>query len=53
MKKIIKELKKKIKYHEYLYYVLNEPKISDETYDNMLKKLSKLEKKNPNLIKKN
>ncbi|WP_115955981.1 NAD-dependent DNA ligase LigA [Candidatus Purcelliella pentastirinorum] len=53
MKKIIKELKKKIKYHEYLYYVLNEPKISDETYDNMLKKLSKLEKKNPHLIKKN
>ncbi|WDI78592.1 NAD-dependent DNA ligase LigA [Candidatus Purcelliella pentastirinorum] len=53
MKKIIKKLKKKIKYHEYLYYVLNKPKINDETYDNMIIKLLKLEKKNPHLIKNN
>lgn len=52
MKKIIEKLKKKIKYHEYLYYVLNKPKISDETYDNMIKKLINIEKKNPNLITK-
>lgn len=45
----IKELKEKINYHSYKYYVLDEPEISDYEYDMMLKELIELEEKHPNL----
>jgi DNA ligase (NAD+) len=51
-KKKIKELKKELRHHDYLYYVKNEPEISDEKYDNLVKKLEKLEDKYPNLVTK-
>ncbi|CAL1329301.1 DNA ligase [Candidatus Providencia siddallii] len=55
MKKIknkIKILKKLIQHHNYLYYNLNNPKISDHEYDTLLRKLNIFEKSFPELITK-
>jgi len=41
--KQIKDLREGIEYHNYLYYVKNQPKISDRTYDKLLKRLQSLE----------
>ncbi len=43
----INELSKVLKQHNYNYYVLNQPKISDYEYDMLLKELQQLEKENP------
>ncbi len=48
--KKIKDLKEKINYHNYKYYVDNNPVISDYEYDQLLKKLEKLEEKYPDLV---
>jgi len=45
IKKEIESLVKEINYHNYRYYVLDSPVISDEEYDMLLKKLKELEKK--------
>jgi DNA ligase (NAD+) len=49
-KKEVEELRKKIRHHDYLYYVKNEPKVSDEQYDKLMKKLKELEEKYPDLV---
>ncbi len=49
-KKEIERLRKEIRYHDYRYYVLNDPVISDYEYDMLYKKLVELEKKFPHLI---
>ncbi len=49
-KKEIKRLGEKINYHNYKYYVKNDPVISDYEFDQLLKKLEKLELEYPNLI---
>ena len=46
----IERLREKIREHDYKYYVLAEPSISDEEYDKLMSELEKLEKKNTNLI---
>lgn len=46
----ILKLRKEINEHDYNYYILAEPRISDYEYDILLKKLEKLEEKNPHLI---
>ncbi|MCX7821463.1 MAG: NAD-dependent DNA ligase LigA [Brevinematales bacterium] len=46
----IKNLREKIEYHNYRYYVLDDPEISDHEYDLLLKELEKLEKENPEFI---
>jgi DNA ligase (NAD+) len=46
----IEELRKKIGYHNYRYYVLDEPVISDAEFDKLFARLSGLEKKFPHLI---
>jgi DNA ligase (NAD+) len=46
----IEELRNQILQHDYNYYVLAEPVISDEKYDTLLKELVKLESENPHLI---
>ncbi|KAF5433033.1 DNA ligase (NAD+) [Candidatus Methanophagaceae archaeon] len=46
----IEELRKKIHYHNYRYYVLNEPEVSDAEYDRLFKALEELEAKYPELI---
>lgn len=50
IKKKIEELREKIRYHNYQYYVLNNPIISDAEYDQLMKGLMELEKKYPQYI---
>lgn len=50
VEKKISELREKINQHDYRYYVLAEPSISDEEYDKLVKELEKLENENPHLI---
>jgi len=50
VKKRIDELKEEINYHNYRYYVLDDPKISDYEYDMLMRELKKLEEENPELI---
>lgn len=50
VEKEIEELRDIIREHDYKYYVLTEPSISDEEYDKLVKKLEKLEAENPHLI---
>jgi DNA ligase (NAD+) len=47
IKEKIEKLRKEIEYHNYRYYVLADPVISDEEYDKLIKKLIELEKKYP------
>jgi len=46
----IDQLREVLRFHEYRYYVLNDPLISDAEYDLLYKKLEQLEKENPSLI---
>ncbi len=46
--KTIETLREEIRRHDYLYYVLSQPEISDKEYDDLLFRLKKLEKENPN-----
>ncbi len=45
----IRELSKKLEEHNYRYYVLNDPIVSDKEYDDMLSELMHLETKFPHL----
>ncbi len=47
----VDELRKVLRFHEYRYYILNDPLISDSEYDQLYKKLEKLEKENPSIIR--
>jgi len=49
-KKDIEDLRNILRYHEYRYYILNNPLISDYEYDQLYKALEKIEKENPVLI---
>ena len=46
----VKLLREKINDHNYRYYVLNDPFISDGEYDQLFRELESLEQKNPELI---
>ncbi|HWB24108.1 MAG TPA: NAD-dependent DNA ligase LigA [Chitinophagaceae bacterium] len=46
----IDELRDVLRFHEYRYYILNDPLIDDTSYDILFKQLEKLEASNPNLI---
>ncbi|MEO8859781.1 MAG: NAD-dependent DNA ligase LigA, partial [Ginsengibacter sp.] len=46
----IDDLRDVLRFHEYRYYILNDPLISDEQYDLLYKLLEKLESENPSLI---
>ncbi|RKZ23700.1 DNA ligase (NAD(+)) LigA [bacterium] len=50
IRKEVERLRKEISYHDYRYYVLNDPVISDYEYDMLVKKLKELEEKYPELI---
>jgi len=49
-KKEIKRLREEINYHNYKYYVENNPVISDYEFDQLLKKLEQLESEFPDLV---
>lgn len=46
----IQRLRTLLEQYEYEYYVLNQPTISDQEFDLLMKKLEQLEEENPNLI---
>ncbi|MEM6966569.1 MAG: NAD-dependent DNA ligase LigA [Bacteroidota bacterium] len=46
----IEDLRKALVYHEWKYYIQNDPVVSDFEYDMLYKKLEKLEQQNPALI---
>lgn len=50
LKGTIASLRKVVRHHERLYYVFDEPEISDKEYDTLIQKLRSLEEANPNLI---
>ncbi len=43
------ELRKALEYHNYRYYVLDDPEISDADYDRLLRELETLEREHPDL----
>jgi DNA ligase (NAD+) len=47
---LVEKLREEINHHNYRYYVLDAPEISDAQYDRMLKKLKELEEKFPDLV---
>ena len=50
--KDINELKTVLRFHEYRYYILSDPLISDTEYDQLYKRLEQIEKDHPGLITK-
>lgn len=50
IKKDVEQLRDILRYHEYRYYILNDPLVSDYEYDQLYKALEKIETENPNLI---
>jgi len=48
--KEIEELRNVLRFHEYRYYILNDPLISDYEYDQLYKSLEKIEAASPRLI---
>ncbi|MGC1484195.1 MAG: NAD-dependent DNA ligase LigA [Candidatus Acidiferrum sp.] len=50
IKKEIEGLREKLRYHEYRYYVLDDPEISDAAYDKLMQKLQALEAAYPELV---
>ena len=50
IKKQIERIRDHIRRHDYLYYVQNQPEISDREYDTLFAQLKQLENSNPELI---
>jgi DNA ligase (NAD+) len=50
VEKKIEALREKIRHHEYLYYVLDQPAISDAEFDKLMRELKDLEAKHPKLL---
>jgi len=48
--KKIESLRQKIRHHEYLYYVLDQPEVSDLDFDKLMQQLQALEAEHPELI---
>jgi len=53
IKKRIKELRSLIEKHNYHYYILDDPLISDNEWDNLFKELESIEREYPDLVEKN
>ena len=50
IEKKIEALREKIRHHEYRYYVLDDPEISDADFDKLVNELKRLEAEHPQLI---
>ena len=46
----IETLRNEIRYHNYRYYVLNDPEISDYEYDHLTQELRRIEAEHPELV---
>jgi DNA ligase (NAD+) len=49
VKKEVEKLREELRRHEYLYYVADEPEISDAAFDKLMNRLEELEKEYPEL----
>jgi len=49
LKKRVEKLREEIEYHNYRYYILDQPEISDAQYDRLMRELEKLEEQYPEL----
>jgi len=43
-------LRDKVNFHNYRYYVLDSPVISDAAYDKLMRRIQELEAKHPELV---
>src|SRR5580658_4905049 len=50
LEKKIESLREKIRHHEYLYYVVDNPEISDAEFDKLMRQLKDLEREQPSLV---
>jgi len=50
LQKKVASLREKVRHHEYRYYVLDDPEISDADFDQLMNQLKKLEAEHPELI---
>jgi DNA ligase (NAD+) len=50
LEKKIESLREKIRHHEYLYYVIDHPEISDADFDKLMQQLKDLEAEHPEII---
>jgi DNA ligase (NAD+) len=50
IEKRIKALREKIRHHEYLYYVVDQPEIDDSAFDLLMRQLKDLEADHPELL---
>ncbi len=50
IKQRLQALRDELRQHNYRYYVLNQPSISDYEYDQLLRELQQLEVEHPDLI---
>src|ERR1700719_1058107 len=50
LEKKIEFLREKIRHHEYLYYVLDHPEISDAEFDKLMRQLKDLEAEHPEVL---
>ena len=50
VEKKIETLHEKIRHHEYLYYVLDSPEVSDAEFDSLMQQLKDLEAAHPSLV---
>jgi DNA ligase (NAD+) len=48
--KQIEKLREDVRYHEYRYFVLDEPEVSDAEFDRLVNALKRLEAENPELV---
>ena len=46
----LEEFRARIRHHEYCYYVLDAPEITDAEFDRLLKELEAIEAANPDLV---
>ena len=49
-RKRVEGLREQINYHNYRYYVLDSPEVSDAEYDRLMRELEELEAKHPELV---
>jgi DNA ligase (NAD+) len=50
VEKKVESLREKIRHHEYLYYVVDNPEISDADFDKLMRQLKDLEAEHPELV---
>jgi len=49
IRKRMEKLREEIEYHNYRYYILDQPEISDAQYDRLMRELKKLGEEYPEL----